>query len=259
MINQLSKFAPNLADETKPLRELLSAKNHWKWDTPQEQAFERLKNILSSSEVLSLYNPSLETIVSADASVYGLGAVLRQRQTDGKLQPVVYISRALTETEQRYAQIEKEALAVTWACERFQDYLIEIHFHIETNHKPLIPLLSTKSLDEMPLRVQRFRLHLMRYHYSISHLAGKELCTTDTLSRAPVGSPDCQSEKLQKDVTAYVNLVIDHLPATEKRLIEIQKAQEEDPICQKVIILSEWVARECKVSKRVKAICSSKV
>ena len=62
MVNQLSKFAPNLADETKPLRELLSAKNHWKWDTPQEQAFERLKNILSSSEVLALYNPSLETI-----------------------------------------------------------------------------------------------------------------------------------------------------------------------------------------------------
>ena len=103
---------------------------------------------------------------------------------------MAYISRALTTTEQRYAQIKKEALAITWACERFQDYLIGIHFNIETDHKPLVPLLSTKSLDEMPLRIQRFRLRLIRYHYSISHVASKELCTADTLSRAPVDIPD---------------------------------------------------------------------
>ena len=129
----------------------MSTKNHWKWDTPQKQAYKRLKTLLSSSKVLALYDTSLETTVSADASAYGLGAVLRQRQTDGDLRPVAYISRALTETEQRYAQIEKEALAITWACERFQDYLIGIHFHVETDHQPLVPLLSTKSLDEMPL------------------------------------------------------------------------------------------------------------
>ena len=113
MVNQLSKFAPNLADETKPLRELLSMRSQWKWDAPQEQAFKTLKALLSSSEALALYDPSLELTVSADASAYGIGAVLRQRQTDGKLRPVAYISRALTTTEQRYAQIEKEALAIT--------------------------------------------------------------------------------------------------------------------------------------------------
>jgi len=230
MINQLSKFAPNLADKTKPLRELLGTKSLWKWDIPQEEAFKQLKNLSSSSEILALYEPSLETVVSDDASAYGLGAVLRQRQTDGKLRPVAYISRALTETEQRYAQIKKEALGITWACERFQDYLIGIHFHIETDHKPLVPLLSSKSLHEMPLRVQRLRLRLMRYQYSISHVAGKELCTPDTLSRALVCSPDSQAEQLQRDVTAYVNLVIGHLPATEKLLIETQK--EQDSVCQ---------------------------
>lgn len=259
MVNQLSKFAPNLADETKPLRELLSTKNHWKWDTPQEQAFIRLKDLLSSSEVLALYDPILESTVSADASAYGLGAVLRQRQTDGKLRPVAFISRALTETEQRYAQIEKEALAITWACERLQDYLIGIHFNIETDHKPLVPLLSTKSLDEMPLRIHRFRLRLMRYHYSISHVAGKELCTADTLSRDPVDNPDPQSTRLQQDVTAYVNLVIDHLPATEKRLTEIQKAQEEDPTCQQVKIFcqKDW-PESAKLQKPLKPYAAVK-
>ena len=99
----------------------------------------------------------------------------------------------------------------------------------------------------------------MRYHYSISHVAGKELCTADTLSRAPVCSPDCQSEKLQKDVTAYVNLVIDHLPATEKRLIEIQKAQEEDPICQKVKLFCQngW-PENAKFQKELKLYAAVK-
>ena len=70
----------------------------------------------------------------------------------------------------------------------------------------------------------------MRYQYSIAHVAGKELCTADTFSRAPVDIPDTQSQQLQHDVAAYVNLVIDHLPAMEKRLKEIQKEQEEDPV-----------------------------
>ena len=59
----------------------------------------------------------------------------------------------MNSTEQRYAQIEKEALALTWACERFSDYLIGMTFHCETDHKPLIPLLSTKNLYELPPRI----------------------------------------------------------------------------------------------------------
>jgi len=144
MANQMIKFTPNLAEVTNPLRDLLSSKNLWVWDPPQEEA---LKHILSSDPVLALFDPNLDTVVSSDASFFGLGAVLLQKQSNGTRRPVAYASRTMTSTEQRYAQIEKEALALTWACEQFANYLVGSTFLSETDHKPLVPLLSSKNLD----------------------------------------------------------------------------------------------------------------
>ena len=143
MVNQLGKFLPNLATVTEPLRGLLSIRSNWYWGQPQEHAFNEIKQTLSSSPVLSLYDPILPTKVTADSSSYGLGAVLTQQQPDGRWSPVAYASRSLTPTESRYAKIEKEALAATWASSKFQDYLIGITFTLETDHKPLVPLLGT--------------------------------------------------------------------------------------------------------------------
>ena len=159
LANQLGKFSPNLAELSQPLRELLSTKCAWVWGPNQEQAFTRLKAELTRPTVLALYNPRADTKVSAEASSYGLGAVLLQR-SEGDWKLVAYASQSMLETEQRYAQIEKEALAVTWACEKFTDYILGHEFHIETDHKPLIPLLSTKQLDRLPPRVLQFRLRL---------------------------------------------------------------------------------------------------
>ncbi|KAI4905796.1 hypothetical protein NFI96_024894, partial [Prochilodus magdalenae] len=160
------------------------------------------------------------------------GAVLLQRQGEGYLKPVAYSSRALTETEKRYAQIEKEALAITWACERFSDYLLGIRFHVETDHKPLVPLLGSKSLDELPPRIQRLRMRLMAFCYSISHVAGKKLATADVLSRAPLR--EREQPKQEEEIKLYVNMVMSTLPATEKRLQEIRKCQEWDEILSQV-------------------------
>ena len=158
MANQLGKFSPRLAEISQPLQELLSTRSQWTWEQSQERAFARIKAELSKPTVLALYNSQAKTKVSADASSYGLGAVLLQK-TDGSVwKPVAYVSRALSKTEGRYTQIEKEALAVTWACERFSKYLLGRPFAVETDHKPLVPLLSNKHLDNLPPRILRFRL-----------------------------------------------------------------------------------------------------
>ena len=88
MCNQLSKFAPNLADKTKPLRQLLNKRSQWVWEQPQRSALREVEGILTTRPVLALFNQTRETIVSADASSYGLGAVLLQRQQDGELKPI---------------------------------------------------------------------------------------------------------------------------------------------------------------------------
>ena len=122
----------------------------------QQQVFRTIKDELSSSRVLALFDAERNTRISADASSYGLGAVLTQQQPTGEWKPIAYISRALTATEQRYAQIEREALAMTWACERFRDYLVGLHFHIEREHKPLVPLLTSKNLHASGYNASNF-------------------------------------------------------------------------------------------------------
>ena len=93
------KFLPNLAEMTKPIRDLLKKETEWIWDSLQKEAFDQLKHELASDEALALYDTEKETIVSADASSYGLGALIRQHQEDGTLKAVAYASRSMTKTD----------------------------------------------------------------------------------------------------------------------------------------------------------------
>ena len=145
---QQPKQPKNLSTVTQALMDLLKKKNQWTWGPSQQRAFNLVKDELSKTPVLALYDPNRETTVSADASSYGLDGVLRQR-TNATLRPVAYASRAMTPTEQRYSQIE-EALATTWSLERFTDYPYGMSFHVETDHMTLVSLLSSKkNLDEL--------------------------------------------------------------------------------------------------------------
>ena len=235
MVNQLGKFSPNIAELSKPLRELLSAKKAWLWTPAQDKAFTNLKKELTTPNILTLYNPNADTIIPADASSHGVGAVLLQKVQD-QWHPVAYASRSMTCTESRYAQIEKEALAATWACEKFATYIQGKTITLETDHKPLVPLLSHQHLDKLPPRVLRFRLQLMRFDYVIKHVPGKSLHTADALSRAPLEYTVDSDELMEiQEIECHISTVVDTLPVSSTRLTAIIQAQANDPVCSTLI------------------------
>jgi transposase InsO family protein len=228
MVNYLSKFSMNLAKYSKPIYAVLGAKCEWYWDTEQQDAFERIKAELSGAPVLCAFDLKRKHRVSADASKAAVGAVLLQQSDSGDWQPVEYASRKMTEAECRYAMIEKESLAITWACEKFDYYLVGRTFEIETDHRPLVTLLGEKDFSKLPLRVQKFKLRLMRYNYSIFHTPGHKMYLADSLSR-PFGTEASPTKRERSD--SVVNYVRSNLLSTsEIREVELLESLNDDTL-----------------------------
>ncbi|KAF4528167.1 hypothetical protein B566_EDAN016430 [Ephemera danica] len=212
--------------------------NEFIWDTPQQKAFEEVKKLLVSSPILTHYDASLNHRVASDASLLGIGAVLEQEEK-GEWKPVSYASRRLTETESRYAVIEREALGIVWACQKFHDFIMGKMFSILTDHKPLVTILGQKNLSEMTPRLQRLRLKLLPYSYDVQYIPGKDHHMPDWLSRSPSDAPPSPAElKLVAEVTAYGDQAARNVPVADKKISEILKATSEDPTLQMLI---SWI------------------
>ena len=138
LINYYGKFLPDLATVLNPLYCLLHMKVKWNWKEEQEKAFQEAKELLKSPRLLTHYDSTKDLILTCDASSHGVGAILSQRERDGTERPIVYYSRTLSPTEQRYSQLDKEALAIVAGVKKFHQYLAGRRFEINTDHKPLI-------------------------------------------------------------------------------------------------------------------------
>lgn len=145
---------------------------------------------------------------------------------------MAYASKALTNAEQRYAHVEKEVLALTWACERFRDFITGLHFELETNHKPLVSLLGGQALDTLPPRIQRFRVRLNRYGYHVTCVPGKSLTTADTPLKDG-GTTD--GDNMMEETNIYLDSVITSLPASETYLSELRDQLRADSMCTQVM------------------------
>ena len=235
MINYIAKFVPNLATVMQPLHNLLKKDTEFMWSDTQDKAFNKIKDLVTSATVLNLYDPDKELVIENDASEYGLGSVMLQ---DAK--PIAYSSRALSETEQRYAQIEKEMLAAVYGLEKFHHFTFGREVTVVTDHKPLVAI-DAKPLSKAPRRLQNLLMRAKNYNYKLIYKTGKEIPVADALSRAPAA--DASSHKIEA-----VNNVTLH-PMKENRLDEVRGATAKDEIMVKlgIMIMKGWPDERSKV------------
>lgn len=144
LLSYYSRFLPNLSTLLVPLYKLLRHDCPWQWRAPQKEAFEKSKELLTSSQLLVHFDPNLEIVLACDASAYGIGAVLSHCMPDDTEKPIGFVSRTLTDAEKKYSQLEKEALACVFGVQRFHLYVYGHRFTLQTDHKPLTTLFNER-------------------------------------------------------------------------------------------------------------------
>ena len=189
MLKYLSKFVPNFSDQSKPLRDLLRNDVSFVWQPEHQCTFDKLKSAIISAPILSYFDPHKPITIQTDASSTGLGSCLMQ---EGK--PVAFGSRALSEAESRYAQIEKELLAIVFACLKFQQYIYGQDVIVQSDHKPLEAIFRKQLCTTTP-RLQRMLLKLLPFNLNVVYTPGKKMFIADTLSRAYLPSMPSSTEQ----------------------------------------------------------------
>ena len=226
MTNYCSRFIPDYATKTEPLRKLTHKDQPWEWTSQHDSAVDQLKEALVNAAVTAYFDPAKDTEISVDASPVGLAAILSH--VDGKTGThhiVTYASRSLSETEQRYSQTEREALAVVWACEHLHLYIYGKPVTIYTDHKPLVSIYGNPS-SKPPARIERWALRLQPYQLTVRYRKG-EGNPADYLSRHPSKQPTTASRE-QKTSTPKALTVqeIEEATKSDATLQAVSKAIE---------------------------------
>ena len=213
-----------------------------------EEAFDEVKKLMAAAPVLKYYDVNEPVILESDSSDVGLGAVIMQ---SGKL--IAYASRTLTSTERNYAQIEKEALSLVFAAERFEHYILgKSNVVMFTDHKPLETIFK-KPILQCSKRLQRMRLRLQKFDVSVQYKPGPTMFISDTLSRAALPLQKQLEnksdylvfqlrEESELDAEIEKENMEQNLFVTDQRLCRIREATAEDPEMHTLacIVMKGW-------------------
>ena len=174
----MGTFIPNLSHHTELLQAMLKKDNVFHWEEQQTWSFQQIKTLIAKANntPLRYYDTNLPVTVQVDASLRCLGACLIQKH-NGEDQPIAFASKSLMDVETRYANIERELLAIVFACQCFSTYLLGRSFLAESNHKPLEMI----AMNATP-RLQRMLLELQRYDVTIKYCPGNQIQLADALS-----------------------------------------------------------------------------
>ena len=178
------RFVPNFAAIATPLHHLTKKDVKFKWSNECEQAFCRLKSLLTEAPILAYprFGGEEHFLLETDASGVGLGAVLSQEQSDGKYHPVAYASRSLQPNEKNYPISELETLAIVWAVKYFRAYLLGHPCTVLTDHAACLSLLNT---PRPSAKLARWAMAIQEMDLLIKHRSGRSNAGADALSRHP--------------------------------------------------------------------------
>ncbi|XP_017471605.1 PREDICTED: uncharacterized protein K02A2.6-like [Rhagoletis zephyria] len=223
-----------------PLDKLLHKNEKFIWNADCQKAFQEFKTILNSDLMLTHYNPSLPIKVAADASNKGIGAFICHVFPDGSEKVMQHASKTLTEAEQKYSQIEKEALALVFALKKFHRYIFGRKFTLCTDHKPLLAIFGkNKGIPTYAAnRLQRWALILMMYDFNIQYVKTTDFGCVDMLSRL-IANHTKQDEdmviactQLEEEMNTIIQDQCAKLPVSFEM---IRKATKQCPTAQSVI------------------------
>ncbi|PFX13169.1 Retrovirus-related Pol polyprotein from transposon 17.6 [Stylophora pistillata] len=236
MAGFIARFIPNFATNAEPLRAISRQGVPFVRDSEEEASFQELKQQLAKAPVLAYFDKEAHTRVIADASPVGLGAVLVQEK-NGVDRAICYASRSLSSVERRYSQTEKEALALVWTCEWFNQYLNGLQtFDLVTDHEALKVIYSRGSKPSA--RIERWVLRLQPYSYKVCCVASRDNIA-DALSRLTTLEA---SEKFRYD-DAHVQMVALKAVPVAVKVHEIESASAEDEELQAVhncLVRGNW-------------------
>lgn len=185
MISFYSQFIPDMKTLKEPMNHLLKKDIKFDWSKECDKNFQKMKQYLQSDLLLTHYDPDLPIIVSADSSQHAVGAVLLHEYPDATQKAVMHISRSLSDTERKYSQIEKEALALVYAVRKFHKFVYGRHFILNTDHKPLLAIFGSKNgvSAHAANRLQRWAVILLDYQFTIKYRNTTTFGEADALSR----------------------------------------------------------------------------
>lgn len=178
--NFYRRFVKDYSKIVRPLTQL-TGKAEWTWGPEQENAFNTLKNVISTEPVLALPQDNCPFRVEADSSNFAIGAVLSQK-VDNKWRPVAFMSKALQEAERNYEIYDKELLAIVTALEEWRHYLLGASepFEIWSDHQNLQYFRKPQKLNR---RQARWYSELQSYDFHLIHKPGNQMTKPDILSR----------------------------------------------------------------------------
>ena len=240
-INYYGRFIHNLADKAAPLNRLLCKNAVFQWTPQCSESFEQLKRDVIRATTLTHFDASKPLILATDASQYGIGAVLLQRE-DGIERPIAHASKTLNAQQRNYSQIEKEGLSIIYGVSKFRQYLFGRRFTLITDHEPLVAIFSPdKNIPILTAqRLQRWALTLMAYQYDIQYKPTQQHGNADGLSRLPHGPDQAFDIKEAYESEEISHTIQEDLSVSplDAHLIQHETARDTD-----LLLVTEWVTQ----------------